>query len=87
MLILDDDHRTHPNLWRFHLRGSNVSLVDDVITLVNAGIPRETDTIRAELPAAGITVPDANHALLTHDDLDHVGMLASLAPALEVIVR
>lgn len=76
-----------PDLWRLHLRGVNAYLVDDdAVTLVDAGTPWDTATIRTELAEAGVAVRDIDRVLLTHYDLDHVGTLASLAPTLEATV-
>lgn len=71
----------------FELRGVNAYLVDDdVPTLVDAGTPWDEDALREGLADAGIEVADIGRVLLTHYDLDHVGTLAALTPALDATV-
>jgi glyoxylase-like metal-dependent hydrolase (beta-lactamase superfamily II) len=74
-------------VWQFDLRGVNAYLVeDDVLTLVDAGTPLDADTIRTGLTQAGYGVGDVGRVLLTHYDIDHVGALAALEPALDAPV-
>ncbi|RLM54073.1 MBL fold metallo-hydrolase [Halobellus sp. Atlit-31R] len=75
------------DVWQFGLRGVNAYLVfDDVPTLVDAGTPLDESAIREGLDAAGVDVSDVGRVLLTHYDLDHVGALAALTPALDATV-
>lgn len=58
---------------------SNVYLVaDDELTLIDAGTPGDTKSIRDGIRALGLAVADIDRVLLTHYDYDHVGALASL---------
>lgn len=59
---------------------------DDALTLVDAGMPGCADAIRNAIRTGGYTVRDLDRVLLTHYDVDHVGALAKLAPALEAEV-
>jgi glyoxylase-like metal-dependent hydrolase (beta-lactamase superfamily II) len=47
-------------------------------TLVDAGIPDQTEAISAALVEAGIGVRDLRRIIFTHQDLDHVGSGAAL---------
>jgi glyoxylase-like metal-dependent hydrolase (beta-lactamase superfamily II) len=47
-------------------------------TLVDAGLPDQTEAIGAALTEAGISVRDLRRIILTHQDLDHVGSGAAL---------
>lgn len=47
-------------------------------TLVDAGLPDQTDAIGAALTEAGISVRYLRRIILTHQDLDHVGSGAAL---------
>jgi glyoxylase-like metal-dependent hydrolase (beta-lactamase superfamily II) len=48
-------------------------------TLVDAGLPDQTEVISAALGEAGIGVQDLRRIIFTHQDLDHVGSGAVLA--------
>ena len=74
-------------VWQFELRGVSAYLVDDdVPTLVDAGTPWDEAAIREGFADAGVDVADVGRVLLTHYDLDHVGTLAALTPALDATV-
>src|SRR5215204_5680 len=47
-------------------------------TLVDAGLPNQTEAISAALVEAGIGVGDLRRIIFTHQDLDHVGSAAAL---------
>ena len=47
-------------------------------TLVDAGLPDQTEAISAALVEAGIGVRDLRRIIFTHQDLDHVGSGATL---------
>ena len=47
-------------------------------TLVDAGLPDQTEAIGAALTEAGISVRDLRRIILTHQDLDHIGSGAAL---------
>jgi glyoxylase-like metal-dependent hydrolase (beta-lactamase superfamily II) len=47
-------------------------------TLVDAGLPNQTEAISAALVEAGIRVGDLRRIIFTHQDLDHVGSGAAL---------
>src|SRR5919206_4393731 len=47
-------------------------------TLVDAGLPDQTEAISAALVEAGIGVRDLRRIIFTHQDLDHVGSGAAL---------
>jgi glyoxylase-like metal-dependent hydrolase (beta-lactamase superfamily II) len=59
----------------------NLTLIVDEengTTLVDAGLPDQTETIIAALVEAGIGVRDLRRIIFTHQDLDHVGSGAAL---------
>jgi glyoxylase-like metal-dependent hydrolase (beta-lactamase superfamily II) len=59
----------------------NLTLIldeDNGNTLVDAGLPDQTEVIGAALLEAGIGVRDLRRIILTHQDLDHVGSGAAL---------
>jgi glyoxylase-like metal-dependent hydrolase (beta-lactamase superfamily II) len=59
----------------------NLTLIVDEkngTTLVDAGLPDQTEAIGAALVEAGIRVQDLRRIILTHQDLDHVGSGAAL---------
>ena len=75
-------------VWRLDCGAVNAYLVfDDVPTLVDAGTPWDEDAIRDGLDDAGVAVSEIGRVLLTHYDLDHVGTLAALTPALDAPVH
>ena len=58
----------------------NAYLVDDdVLTLVDAGMPWHAGAIREGVAKAGFAVDEIERVLVTHFDLDHVGGLGKLA--------
>ena len=59
---------------------------DDALTLVDAGMPGCADAIRNAVGDEGYTIRDLDRVLLTHYDVDHVGALAKLTPALDADV-
>ena len=62
----------------------NVSLILDAThgaTLVDTGLPGQTDAIAAALAEAGLQIADLKRIILTHQDIDHVGTLHDLAQA------
>ena len=59
----------------------NLTLIVDEengTTLVDAGLPDQTEAISAALVEAGIGVRDLRRIIFTHQDLDHVGSGAAL---------
>jgi glyoxylase-like metal-dependent hydrolase (beta-lactamase superfamily II) len=59
----------------------NLTLIVDEengTTLVDAGLPDQTEAIGAALAEAGIGVRDLRRIIFTHQDLDHVGSGAAL---------
>jgi glyoxylase-like metal-dependent hydrolase (beta-lactamase superfamily II) len=59
----------------------NLTLIVDEkngTTLVDAGLPDQTEAIGAALVEAGIEVRDLRRIIFTHQDLDHVGSGAAL---------
>lgn len=66
-------------VWRIDCGSVNAYLAeDDVLTLVDAGTPRDAGTVRAAVEEAGFIVGDVERILVTHYDIDHVGSLATL---------
>ncbi|MFB6105359.1 MAG: MBL fold metallo-hydrolase [Halobacteriaceae archaeon] len=71
-------------LWRLDLGAVNAYLYDDgEVVLVDAGTPWDADAVRAGVADAGYDLVDVDRVLVTHYDLDHVGGLAGLTPALD----
>ncbi len=59
----------------------NLTLIvdeDNGTTLVDAGLPDQTEAIGAALIEAGIGVRNLRRIIFTHQDLDHVGSGAAL---------
>jgi glyoxylase-like metal-dependent hydrolase (beta-lactamase superfamily II) len=59
----------------------NLTLIvdeDNGTTLVDAGLPDQTEAIGAALVEAGIGVRNLRRIIFTHQDLDHVGSGAAL---------
>src|ERR671932_2399373 len=59
----------------------NLTLIVDEqngTTLVDAGLPDQTELISSALVEAGIGVRDLRRLIFTHQDLDHVGSGAAL---------
>lgn len=78
--------RLQKNVWRFELPYVNTYLVaDDVLTLVDAGLPWQRSRIEEEIRSAGFEPAAVKRVLVTHFDLDHVGVLASLPGAPEIV--
>jgi len=66
-------------VWWIDLGSVNAYLVeDDVLTLVDAGMPWHADRVLAAIDEAGFAPTDVERVLVTHYDLDHVGGLAKL---------
>lgn len=84
--------RLAPNVFRLDVGlptplGANAYLVDDgTVTMVDAGLPLLARRIRREIASAGYSPPEIDRVLVTHYDLDHVGGLPGLYPALDVPV-
>lgn len=59
---------------------SNVYLIVEPpnIVLIDTGMPRQQNTIFAQLRQLGHQPTDLSHILVTHADMDHVGSLAAL---------
>ena len=63
-------------VWWLDLGRVNAYLVeDDVLTLVDTGMPWHSGAIREEIQDAGFEPADVSRILVTHFDLDHVGGL------------
>lgn len=68
--------RLGEGVWWFDLDVVNAYLVeDDVLTLVDAGMPWDAGRIRSGVAEAGFVVEEIDRVLVTHFDLDHVGGL------------
>lgn len=66
-------------VWWIDLGSVNAYLVeDDVLTLVDAGMPWHADAVLAAIDEAGFDPTDVERVLVTHYDLDHVGGLSKL---------
>jgi glyoxylase-like metal-dependent hydrolase (beta-lactamase superfamily II) len=66
-------------VWQIDLNGVNAYLAaDDVLTLVDTGLPWHADAIRRAVNDAGYALDDIERVLLTHYDFDHVGGLTRL---------
>lgn len=69
-------------VWWVDLVGVNAYLVeDDVLTLVDAGMPWHAGRIERAIEEVGFDPTALERALVTHFDFDHVGSLSKLAPA------
>jgi len=66
-------------IWWYDLTGTNAYLVDDggTVTLVDAGLPWQGNTLIAGLHEAGFDFADVDRILLTHFDMDHAGGLSA----------
>lgn len=74
-------------VFQLHCRGVNAYLLDDgAPTLIDAGSPWDVGLLRSELLDAGYHPGDIDRVLITHYDIDHVGGLARLSPALDAPV-
>jgi glyoxylase-like metal-dependent hydrolase (beta-lactamase superfamily II) len=66
-------------VWWIDLGSVNAYLVDDdVLTLIDAGLPWHSGEIVDAIVEAGFTLSDLDRALVTHYDADHVGGLERL---------
>jgi glyoxylase-like metal-dependent hydrolase (beta-lactamase superfamily II) len=71
--------RLADGVWLLPLRISNAYLLeDDVLTLVDAGLPWDANRLRHGLDVLGQEPSDVQRILLTHYDVDHVGTLGRL---------
>jgi glyoxylase-like metal-dependent hydrolase (beta-lactamase superfamily II) len=62
----------------------NLSLILDAAhgpTLVDTGLPFQREALDAALAEVGLAVADLKRIIITHQDIDHVGMLHDLAAA------
>jgi glyoxylase-like metal-dependent hydrolase (beta-lactamase superfamily II) len=62
----------------------NLSLILDAAhgpTLVDTGAPMQREALLAALAEAGLAVADLKRIIITHQDIDHVGLLHDLAAA------
>lgn len=67
-------------VWCIDLGHVNAFLVeDDILTLVDAGMPWHAGRLRREIETVGQNVSAIDRVLITHYDLDHVGGLGRLA--------
>ncbi len=67
--------------------GGNAFLVDDgEVTLIDAGLPVNINSLRGQINAAGYSVSAIDRVLITHYDIDHFGGLSRLVPALDAPV-
>ncbi|MDY6817711.1 MAG: MBL fold metallo-hydrolase [Halobacteriales archaeon] len=86
--------RLAPGIWLLDLGwpaplGTNAYLVadgDGELTMVDAGMPINATSVRSEIQDTGFAVDEIDRVLITHYDLDHVGGLARLVPALDAPV-
>jgi len=51
---------------------------DDGITLIDTGMPGQTEQIEAHLKRLGLALKDVRRIVLTHQDIDHIGGAAAL---------
>ncbi len=66
--------------WWLDLGSVNAFLVDDdVLTLIDAGTPRDVTAIEDGIAEAGSDPGDVERVLVTHYDVDHVGAISDLA--------
>ncbi|KAB7515579.1 MBL fold metallo-hydrolase [Halosegnis rubeus] len=75
-------------VWQIECSGVNAYLADDdgTLTLIDAGTPRDEQTIRAAVAEAGYALTDIERVLITHYDVDHVGALAALGLDAEIYI-
>lgn len=68
-----------PGLWSIELDFVNVFvLVDDAVTLVDAGLPDHFDRIEAGVKDAGRSVSELDNLVLTHHHMDHIGCVSKI---------
>lgn len=53
-------------------------LDEENIILIDTGLPGQLGKIVEEVSKAGVSIKDINKIILTHQDLDHIGNLASI---------
>ncbi|WP_459481379.1 MBL fold metallo-hydrolase [Clostridium saccharoperbutylacetonicum] len=53
-------------------------LDEENIILIDTGLPDQLGKIVEEVSKAGVSIKDINKIILTHQDLDHIGNLASI---------
>ncbi len=56
-------------------------IVEDGLTLIDSGLPRQSGRILAEIGRLGRKAGDLRHILVTHYHIDHAGSLAALKEA------
>lgn len=72
--------RLAEGVWWFDLGAVNAYLVgdEDSVTLVDAGMPWQSDRLAREIRTVVDSVADIDRVLVTHFDFDHVGTLDRL---------
>lgn len=53
-------------------------LDEENLILIDTGLPEQLGKIAKEVSKAGVSIKDINKIILTHQDLDHIGNLASI---------
>lgn len=53
-------------------------LDEENLILIDTGLPEQLGKIAEEVSKAGVSIKDINKIILTHQDLDHIGNLASI---------
>ncbi|MBU3100636.1 MULTISPECIES: MBL fold metallo-hydrolase [Clostridium] len=53
-------------------------LDEEKLILIDTGLPEQLGKIAEEVSKAGVSIKDINKIILTHQDLDHIGNLASI---------
>lgn len=53
-------------------------LDEENVILIDTGLPDQLGKIAEEVSKAGVSIKDINKIILTHQDLDHIGNLASI---------
>jgi len=53
-------------------------LDEENLILIDTGLPEQLGKIAEEVSNAGVSIKDINKIILTHQDLDHIGNLASI---------
>lgn len=56
-------------------------VLDEEITVIDTGMPRQGQAILRELESLNINLSDIKHIMLTHHDIDHIGNVALLEKA------
>jgi len=68
-----------PGLFEIELDFVNVFvLLDDAVTLVDAGMPDHYDRIEAGVKEAGLSLSELDNLVLTHHHMDHIGCVSKL---------